>query len=305
MAFRLDRIATLYLAKPLRKDTCDAVPILMYHSISEDAEQGKHPYYRTATSPKTFAEHMQYLRKNNFHSVTPGQACIELREASSVKAERSKAKRSKAEKSQAGKPVVITFDDGFLDFYTEAFPVLRKYGLTATMYLPTAFIADSRDRSQESGFKGKPCMSWTEIRELAGHGISFGSHTVNHPKLYGLDRQVIQQELSDSKAAIEDKLGTAANSFAYPYSFPEADRRFKEDFRKTLTEAGYTDGVCTTVGLARTNSDPFFLPRLPINSCDDEPLFIAKLAGAYDWIARPQYFFKAAKQRLHRNSSAN
>ena len=84
--------------------------------------------------------------------------------------------------TRARKPVAITFDDGFQDFYTEAFPVLAQYGFSATMYLPTAFVGNPR-----RSFKSHPCMTWSEVREAYRAGIEFGSHTVSHPKLVELD----------------------------------------------------------------------------------------------------------------------
>ncbi|MBW2610580.1 MAG: polysaccharide deacetylase family protein, partial [Deltaproteobacteria bacterium] len=88
------------------------------------------------------------------------------------------------------KTVVITFDDGFRDLYTEAFPVLNSYGFSATVFLPTAFIKNKRLK-----FKEKECLSWDEIRKLQGKGIIFGSHTINHPVLYKMTMNDIEYEL--------------------------------------------------------------------------------------------------------------
>src|SRR5262249_17841512 len=189
------------------------------------------------------------------------------------------------------KAVVITFDDGLHNFYSDAFPILSHYGFTATVYLATDHIGKVVRR-----FKGKDCLTWSEICALHSHGISFGSHTMSHPKLYGLPWKTIEREVSLSKSIIEQELGISVTSFAYPYAFPQADRQFKRAFRCLLDETGYANGVCTTIGTCRASTDPFFLRRLPVNSCDDAALFQAKLKGGYDWLAAPQYLTKIAKQ---------
>ena len=202
-------------------------------------------------------------------------------------------------KSTGAKLAVITFDDGFQNFYSDALPVLRRNNFGATVFLPTGFIG--RERRE---FKGRACMTWDEVRESQKKGIEFGSHTVNHPKLYELDLSQIRAELRQSKAAIENELRQPIRSFAYPYAFPSADRAFVKVFVETLKETGYDCGVTTKIGLAKKNDDPFALKRLPMNSDDDDALFLAKLAGNYDWLAWPQEFSKKIKGAVSRRRSA-
>jgi len=277
MGLRLDRLATLYVSDPIGKHLRPrrtSIPILMYHSISDERRAGVNPYYQTTTTLKVFAEQMAYLGANGYATISPAEAAVVL--------------GNNAEASR--KNVVVTFDDGFLDFYTDAFPVLERFGFRATVYLPTAYVGESR-----ASFKGKPCLTWSEIRELRGHGIEFGSHTVTHPQLYDLEPGVIEEEVLRSRQTIERELGCIVESFAYPYAFPEPDVAFKGRLRETLRQAGYRNGVCTTIGRPDARSDIFFMERLPINSGDDLSLFRAKLEGAYDWLAKPQYLVKKAK----------
>lgn len=277
MNVRLDRVATLYVANPLRRCFVRSgfhIPILMYHSVSEDAEQNVHPYYKVVTHPRVFAEQMEFLKRKGFEAISLEDAICKLREG----------------KEAAGKYVVITFDDGFRDVLTHAAPVLDKAAFTATIYLSTGFVGN-----ENRNFKGRECLSWNEVRDLQRSGITFGSHTVTHPKLYGLAVNAIRNEIADSKRTIEDKLGLPVHSFAYPYAFPENDSAFKTRLRNILLESGYSNGVCTAIGRAHAGSDPFFLERLPVNSDDDARLFEAKMAGSYDWIAKPQHFLKKVK----------
>jgi peptidoglycan/xylan/chitin deacetylase (PgdA/CDA1 family) len=275
---RLDRLATLHIASPLRRfsswEEPPSIPILMYHSISHEDEARVHAYYRTATSPEVFAAQMEYLHKSGYQSCSLTEAAV----------------FSKSEVVSRVKRVAITFDDGYGDFYNEAFPVLNKFNFTASVYLPTSFIGKGALQ-----FKGRDCLTWSEVRELHKYGISFGSHTVTHPQLSSLDKALVEKEISDSKKDIEDNIGSVVDSFAYPYAFPQAKIKFKEMLQDLLRSEGYQNGVCTIVGRAGRNSDPFFLPRLPINDLDDTELFEAKLAGAYDWISSLQSAVKTAR----------
>jgi len=279
MDLRLDRLATLYLALPLTRHVSGrelSLPILMYHSISDEDESRSHAYFHTCTSPAVFAEQMSCLHRQGYTPCSLSQAIDSLGSGTPF----------------ATKPVVITFDDGYTDFYRQAFPVLQRYGFGATVFLPTAYIGE-----RPLQFKGRDCLTWVEVRELSNYGIVFGSHTVTHPQLHELSVAAVKEEIVSSKQTIEDRIGSAVDSFAYPFAFPQNDAAFQTMLGDSLRSAGYKNGVCTIVGRGSRDSDPFFLERLPVNSSDDARLFEAKLAGAYDWIATPQRLLKMAKSR--------
>jgi peptidoglycan/xylan/chitin deacetylase (PgdA/CDA1 family) len=275
--FRADRLATLYLFQPLRQCVASyrslRIPILMYHSVSEPNSDGAHPYFETATSPRVFEEHMKYLRETGYRTLRLNEA-VKYVESGEQLSEPS---------------LVLTFDDGFQDFATHAFPILQEYGFTATVFLPTGHIADERRQ-----FKNRDCLTWTEVRELHRAGVTFGSHTVTHRQLKFLKASEVEQEVRCSKETIEDQLGHPVDSFSYPFAFPETDRAFKRKLKVLLAAQGYRNGVSTIIGTYGAGHDHFFQPRLPVNSWDDLRLFRAKLEGGYDWLHSFQYATKLA-----------
>jgi peptidoglycan/xylan/chitin deacetylase (PgdA/CDA1 family) len=180
-------------------------------------------------------------------------------------------------------PVAITFDDGYRNFYTTAWPILRDRGFAATVYLPTSYIG-----FEGKSFLGRPCLSWAEVRELQAQGVHFGSHTVSHPVLHKLSGESVESELRFSKESIEDALGQKITGFAYPYAFPQEDRSFSRRIADSLSECGYETCVTTIIGRVRSAGEFLRLKRLPVNSCDDRDLFMAKLHGCYDWVGTAQ-----------------
>lgn len=278
---RLDRLLTLWFFRPLRRVVPAGggfqLPVLMYHSVSRCSEAGVSPYYRTVTSPEAFAGQMALLKAGGWEAVGVWAG---------LKALRNQGGASR-------KTVVITFDDGFRDFRTAAFPVLQQHGFNATVYLPTSFIGQ-----QPIQFKTVECLTWDEVRELRQAGVEFGSHTVSHPELVRLPWTEVEKEVRDSKTEIEQRLGARITAFAYPYAFPRAEQEFVGRLHRLLREVGYESCVTTDIGRASASTDPFAIPRLPVNDCDDETLLRAKLDGAYDWLVAPQRAVKALKRLL-------
>ena len=279
---RLDRALSVFLTRtPLGRGVLRTprLPILMYHSIANGEDPRIAPYYRLTTSPARFREQMQRLRND-------GHAVITLTDAVGLLAGSALDHR---------RHVVLTFDDGYRDFMTSAWPVLADLGFPATVFLPTGFIGDVR-----RAFKGRECLTWSEVRQLAADGVTFGAHTVSHPVLTSLPWAEIQRELRDSRAHIEDAIHAPTTAFAYPYAFPQEDRRFVDRLKEELAASGYTAGVTTAVGRAAPRDDCLALRRLPVNDVDDPPLFVSKLSGTYDWVGRLQAAYRHSRQGFRR-----
>jgi peptidoglycan/xylan/chitin deacetylase (PgdA/CDA1 family) len=256
------------------------IPILMYHSISDTKEDGVHPYYQINTSPRVFAEHMRFLHENNY-------SVISLSEAVTLLSVSTSTTQPLNHSTNLARFAVLTFDDGYMDFFASAFPILKNYGFTATVFLPTAFI----DKSVP-GLKGKEHLSWSEVRELQEEGITFGSHTINHPQLQSLSRDQVEYEISKSKEIIEERTGKTVVFFCYPYKFPEQDQKFVGLLKTLLQTTGYQACTTTRIGCASDSTDYFFLSRLPINSGDDISFLKAKISGNYNWLGKVQHLTK-------------
>jgi peptidoglycan/xylan/chitin deacetylase (PgdA/CDA1 family) len=275
MMTRLDRLATLYLSSPLSRMVGPRlgtrVPILMYHSISDNLFGMSHPYFHINTSPEVFSQQMRWLRFAGYRTLTLQEAWDGL--------------QANADMSNT---VVITFDDGYRDFYTEGFEVMKQCGFTATIFLATDRIQDKSAR-----IEGADYLTWNEVRGLHAEGISFGSHTVTHPDLRSFGPDQIEYELGRSKEIIEQQLGAPVESFSYPFAFPEEDKEFGRFLQGILENQGFENGVCTILGRASRENHKLFLPRLPVNSWDDPRLFRAKIEGGYDWLHWPQLIKKS------------
>jgi len=267
---RIDRLATLYISFPLtqflgpRQGT--HVPILMYHSISDNLFGMSHPYYQINTLPALFSQQMRWLRNSGYRTMGLEEAWVGLESGKDL-----------------SKTVVLTFDDGYRDFYTDALDVLKQCGFTATIFLTT-----DRIRKHSACIEGADYLTWSEVRTLHEEGMHFGSHTVTHADLRSLYPDQLEYELGRSKEIIEQNLGMPVDSFSYPFAFPEEDKnfmRFLEDFMKNI---GFEYGVSTILGRACNKSNRFFLPRLPVNNWDDTLLLHAKVEGGYDWLHWPQ-----------------
>lgn len=269
---RPDRVLSIGLARPLLRYFPTVrpagIPILMYHRI-QDGLGARHAYFETRTSPSVFERQMQHLASHGYQAIGLNQAI----DANST--------------SVPSRAVVITFDDGYRDFYTEAFPILSRFGFTATVFLISGLVGTNSSIAGKTEY-----MSWNEVRDAYARGITFGSHTVTHPQLERLTAEELDRELNASKETIESELGTRVYSFSYPYAFPEHKRPLIDKLRSRLESFGYENAVSTLIGTATCASEPYALPRLPINSHDDLHLFQAKLEGAYNWMRQMQSAWK-------------
>jgi peptidoglycan/xylan/chitin deacetylase (PgdA/CDA1 family) len=231
------------------------IPILMYHSISLSSNQR---FKQFTVSPVTFIEQMKYLSDHQYTPITITQLVDARLRNGSLLPER---------------PIVLTFDDGFADFFAEAFPVLKRFGFVATLYIATAFVNGASHWLQRMGEGANPMLTWEQLAEISLNGIECGAHSHSHPQLDTLHRTAAQDEIVQSKRLLEDHLGQEVRSFAYPFGY------YSARVRQLVREAGYTSACAVRHAMSSENDDPFSLARLMVRPDSNIEEYAALLTG--------------------------
>jgi peptidoglycan/xylan/chitin deacetylase (PgdA/CDA1 family) len=221
------------------------IPILMYHKVDTVA------YSKYWVSDRLFDRQMAALQAYGYKTITLADF-LDYRAGKITLPEH---------------PIIITFDDGYQDFFTHAVPILKSKGLSATVFLPTGKIGTSEKDRQNNSWDSKEAvyptyhLIWDEVRALVKEGFQVGSHTVTHPDLASIPESQIKQELTRSRSDFQDKLGLKVDIFCFPGGSGAADQNIQSD----LQEAGYTAAVTTFKGFANTaTSNIYSLPRMII-----------------------------------------
>jgi len=210
--------------------------ILTYHSISE----GGSPLQ---IAPSLFAEQMEWLHASV--RVAPLGAVVSALADGKPLPERT---------------VVLTFDDGFADFYSSAAPLLRKLKLPATLFVLTGLCGKISDgHGQETaGIMRRPLLDWQQVAELAQQGFELGAHSMSHPVLPDLPPEKAKREIADSQTELQQRTGQPVDFFAYPFG------RWSPAVRAVVQE--HYRGACSTgAGVVQSDADPFALPRVDVH----------------------------------------
>ena len=231
------------------------VPILLYHSISDDASA---QFKKWTVSPQDFAAQMGHLYENGFTPVTV------TRLARAIANDRV---------SLPERPVVISFDDGFADFYSQAFPVLDRYGFTATLFVVSGYIGGSAQWLQDQGEAERPMLTWEQITALDAAGIEIGAHTQTHPQLDTLQPDLAQEQIRGSKLVLEQQLGKRITSFAYPHGY------YSPIVRRMVRQAGFLSACGVKHAMSSVKDDHFALARIVVSSGTSLAGFGDLLAG--------------------------
>lgn len=158
----------------------------------------------------------------------------------------------------------ITFDDGYLDNYEVAAPILEEMGLPATFFITSDFIGSQRVPFWDKELPFQPgWMSWDQVRDLARRGFSIGGHTVNHIDMGKEPPDAIRTELGVSKQRIEQELGRKVELFAYPFG---GEKNINETSRALVREAGFNCCMSCHGGTNEPATDPYRLKRIPIST---------------------------------------
>jgi peptidoglycan/xylan/chitin deacetylase (PgdA/CDA1 family) len=229
------------------------IAILMYHSISRHAAPKFKPF---VVSPELFAAHMTYLHQHAYTPITVTHF------VNAITRERSRLPE---------RPVVLTFDDGFADFFTEALPVLKRYDLTATLYIATVFINGTSRWSQRERETMRPIITWEQIRQASSLGIECGGHSHSHSQLDILPLSTARDEIVRCKHLLEDHLGREVTSFSYSHGYHSSA------VKRIVKETGYTSACAVKYEMSSVITDPFALARLSVDANTSREMFAALL----------------------------
>jgi peptidoglycan/xylan/chitin deacetylase (PgdA/CDA1 family) len=199
----------------------------MYHYIRVNPDPSDKIGFGLSVTPADFAAQMAFLAQRGYHTVNLDQ--LGTPEAAD------------------GKAVIITFDDGYADAYSQAFPVLQKNGFKGTFYLITGLV-------------GRPnYLTWDQARALAAAGQTIGSHTVTHPDLRTLGAAPLAAQLKDSRAQLEREVGRDVADFCYPAG------KYNDAVEAAVAAAGYKTAVTVQPGFAAAGDDRLALARVRIS----------------------------------------
>jgi peptidoglycan/xylan/chitin deacetylase (PgdA/CDA1 family) len=212
----------------LRRDGFQTIPVLTYHRFGDNCDS---PLCMPAS---VFDKQMRYLKDNGYHTVTPDEVLAYL----------------KYHKPLPKKSVWITMDDGYRSTYKVAYPILKQYGFTATMFIYTEFVGASR-----------LAVTWEQLREMKAAGFAIGSHTISHSDLTKprADESTedfiarVRWELGESKKIIDRKLGQDTIVLAYPFGY------YDQRAVNLANEAGYR-----LAASVRRGGNPFFANPLAL-----------------------------------------
>lgn len=237
------------------------IPILMYHKVNPDPRSGG---LGLRVPPYKFARQMEYLAAHGFHTVSLVDVVDHFQKG----------------KSLPSRPVVITFDDGYLDNYTYAFPILKRHRFTATIFV----VAGTVGKTNVFDARVQPVnrmAGWRELREMAAYGITIGAHTLDHPRLTDLPLEEARRQIRESKAVLEAGLGRPVEVFSYPYG------RYNLKLARLVKESGYRAAVTTVQGLARPGDDPYTLKRVRVMGSYNMQKFTTELLKYYYYPPAP------------------
>jgi peptidoglycan/xylan/chitin deacetylase (PgdA/CDA1 family) len=224
-------------------------PILLYHYIEPLSPANWNDRQRAdfITTPEDFEKHLQYLRSNDYVSIDLYQLYDSLI----------------ADKSLPAKAVVFTFDDGEISQYTCAFPLMKKYGFTGTIFVITMFADEER----------KGYITWDQAMEMARDGWRLEPHTKWHPSLRGNSRQYQFEQIGGSAEALSKHLGYMPRFFSYPYGEYDATSI------QVAREVGLLGAVTTTPGDRDNLMSIYELPRTELFASTTQKVFQKLLAG--------------------------
>jgi peptidoglycan/xylan/chitin deacetylase (PgdA/CDA1 family) len=251
------------------------LPILLYHSVSETPSPALGDF---TVSPARFARQLDAIAASGATTLTVSQYVAAL-DAGTL----------------PERVVIITFDDGYADFYDHALPALGERLLPCTLYVATGFL-EGRPALRVSRCPPDRMLEWRQLRELTAAGIEIGAHSHSHFHLDTLSRHVARDEIASCKTLLEQELQQSVPSFAYPngHSSPTV--------KQLVIETGYDSACGVRNALSWEHDDRFRLARLTVRSATDDDTFRAWLEGRGASVAPSRELLKTRAFRAYRRN---
>ncbi|MDZ7292581.1 MAG: polysaccharide deacetylase family protein [candidate division KSB1 bacterium] len=234
---------------PLRDDSCQHIPILLYHRVDTEPDRR---WRRFCVSPENFASQMRWLAEQGFVTIHLGQVLDHYQRGLPV----------------PPKSLVITFDDGYFCNYSRAFPILRQQGFVATVFLACNLLRREAARPPESR---QSFMAWPEILEMQKAGWEFHSHGLDHRLMTELSAQELEREIGESKKYLAAELGRPVEFFCYPYA------KFNRQVQEVVRAHGYRGACGGTPYYTGGPFDAFAIGRTEILWNDSLHQFVFKI----------------------------
>jgi peptidoglycan/xylan/chitin deacetylase (PgdA/CDA1 family) len=212
--------------------------VIVFHRVTDDVREDG-----ITIAPWRFRAVLQVL-KNHYHVISASHLLERMRGGPAL----------------TGREVVITFDDGYLDNYEIAAPLLDEFNFPAVFFLTAGYIGGQKrfPWDEAKGIPG-PLMSWEQAREMAASNFEIGCHTRTHPDLGKESIASARSELIDLRPFMEDKLGAPVRHFAYPFG---GRGNITPEWIAAAKQAGFSSLFTGFGGLATAKDDMFWIPRL-------------------------------------------
>ena len=243
----------IYIPSDAKFAKLQGIPILMYHKVNPDPRTGG---LGLRVPPDKFEWQMKYLKRNGYETVSLTDVLDHFEKG----------------KHLPDKPIVITFDDGYKDNHDFAYPIMKEYGYTGTVFVVSKAIGNTNFFDVEKKLQPEnKIMNWNEIREIEAGGFVIGSHTVDHPHLAEVSPEVARHQIEESKRALEHGLKKPVEVLAYPYG------SYNDTVAEITKQAGYRAAVTTELGLAKAESNPYKLKRVRVTGHYSNEKFVEEL----------------------------
>nr|CAD6405344.1 polysaccharide deacetylase family protein [Rhizobium sp. Q54] len=230
------------------------IPILLYHSIDRNPGAA---YSRWVVTPERFETHLALIHHGGFKPITV-EAFATAKASGEALPERT---------------VIISFDDGLADFLRFAMPALSKFGFPATLFVTSGYVGGRAGWLAGLNEGDRQMLTWPQVAGLAEAGIEIGAHSVSHRQLDLIGKAQARQEIHGSRKAIEDAIGRAVRTFAYPHGYTNRSTT------KIVSEAGFIAACGVRHAFSSAQEDPFRLSRIIIEQSMTSEQFTRLLAG--------------------------